>query len=204
MRAPDQAGVRADLRLATDEVHERLHEAEPFRLIGESALPIEDYGRLLGSILAFHAAIQPVLAGNSETAALGGGRDRLKRLESDLRHIGIAVETPRLGSLALDSGEAVGCLYVVQGSTLGGRVIYRQLDYLFEGVEGRSFFLGSDDEPLKWRKVRALLEEQPPERREALRRGAAKTFALFERCLSLEFAGTSHGGGSRTPVLAGS
>lgn len=180
-------GARADLRLATEEIHERLHEAEAFRLIGESALSMHDYGRLLGSILRFHSSVQPVLAAHPETAPLGGGMDRLERLQSDLRHIGVAAPLPCLGRLTLDADEVVGCLYVVQGSTLGGRVIYRQLDYLFDGAEGRSFFLGSGDEPPKWQKVRALLEEQPPERKEALRRGAVKTFGLFEQCLAREF-----------------
>ena len=187
MARTDPVSVRADLRLATEEVHERLHEAEAFRLIGESALGLHDYGRLLGALLRFHRAVRPVLAAHPETAVLGGGSHRLERLESDLRHIGAAVPSSGPETLALDRDEVVGCLYVVQGSTLGGRVIYRQLDYLFAGVEGRSFFLGSDGEPLKWKKVRALLEKQPPERQEALRRGAGKTFRLFEQCLKRHF-----------------
>ncbi len=186
------AGARANLRLATEDIHERLHEAEAFRLIGESALSMHDYGRLLGSILRFHGSVQPALAAHPETAPLGGGTDRLEHLRSDMRHIGAAAPPPCVDGLTLDPDEVVGCLYVVQGSTLGGRVIYRQLDYLFEGVEGRSFFLGSDDEPLKWKKVRALLEEQPPERKEALRRGAVKTFGFFEQCLAREFPEPSH------------
>ena len=193
MAESSPAGVRADLRLATDDVHQRLHEAEPFRLIGESALDLPGYGRLLGSILRFHSSVQPILAGNSETAALGGGRDRLRRLEADLACIGASARSSCSGGLELNADEAIGCLYVVQGSTLGGRVIYRQLDYLFGGAEGRSFFRGSGDEPLKWKKVRSLLEEQPPERQEALRRGAAKTFGFFEDCLSRDFPEERHG-----------
>jgi len=189
---PPPSGLRADLRLATDEIHQRLHEAEAFRLIGESALQVADYARLLGSILRFHSSVQQLLAGYSETAALGGGLDRVRRLESDLAFLGVAVERPSAPKLRLAADEALGCLYVVQGSTLGGQVIYRQLDYLFDGVQGRSFFLGSEEEPVKWRKVRSLLEEQPPERREALRRGAARTFGLFEECLTLDIPQASH------------
>jgi len=178
------AGVQADLRLATEEVHERLHEAEPFRLIAAGALEMPGYRRLLRSIRSFHASLQPILARHAETAAMGGGVDRLKRIKADLRYIGAEGRRHCSQSFALDQHEVLGCLYVVQGSTLGGRVIYRQLDYLLGGPEGRSFFLGGSDDSLKWQKVRGLLEKQPPERREALRRGAAKTFGFFEQCLA--------------------
>ena len=177
-------GVRADLRLATEEVHERLHEAEPFRMIADGALNMQGYRSLLSAILQFHASLQPILAGHPETAHLGGGLDRVERLQFDLRHVGAAIPSSPQADIALDADEAIGCLYVVQGSTLGGRVIYRQLDYLFDGPEGRSFFLGGGEDKARWQKVRALLEEQPPERREGLRRGATRTFGFFEECLA--------------------
>lgn len=180
------SGAQADLRQATLDVHERLHEAEPFKMIAEGRLEMSTYRRLLRAILHFHSSVQPILAAHPQTADLGGGLDRVERLECDLRHVGAAGPSPCPASPAFDGHEAIGCLYVVQGSTLGGRVIYRQLDYLLDGAEGRSFFLGGSDDSARWQKVRALLEKQPPERRDSLRRGASRTFTLFEECLASE------------------
>lgn len=186
IRLAGRSSARETLRLATSDVHERLHEAAPFRKIAEGALDIGGYAALLRSIFRFHAAVQPVLSGDPVTVPLNDGK-RVEQLENDLLTLG----SDGLGAgpewTPGDGGDsALGCLYVVQGSTIGGRVIYRQLDYLFgTSSKGRTFFAGSPGDRQRWAAVRALLEQgmSSPERLSGMVAGAQATFALFETCL---------------------
>jgi heme oxygenase len=76
----------------------------------------------------------------------------------------------------------VGVLYTVQGSTLGGKVIHRQLDGLLEGKEGRTFFKGSAEDGRHWRILCAGLEHQTDAA--ALKAGARHAFARFADMLA--------------------
>ena len=57
---------------------------------------------------------------------------------------------------------AIGCLYTVQGSTLGGKVISRQLDALLHGEDGRRFFRGFPQDGANWQALCAGLEGCEP------------------------------------------
>src|SRR5690606_35260103 len=82
------------------------------------------------------------------------------------------------------TGEAqrLGWRYVVEGSIFGGRVIYRQLDYLFGDEEaGRSFFRGTSAGTRQWQALCAELEHAgaAPAAVDAMIEGALDAFALF-------------------------
>jgi heme oxygenase (biliverdin-IX-beta and delta-forming) len=180
------SGARGVLRDATAAVHTRLHRAAPFAALADGRLNRRGYATLLGSLLAFHRAVAPgTLRGR---AAIGDRRDRgarLARLEADLAHLGGA-PIRSIAAPAWNDNEAVGCLYVVEGSMLGGKLIHRQLDYLF-GREsaGRSFFGGTADDGRRWRELCDRLETYgaTDDRLAAMASGAVATFALFETCL---------------------
>jgi len=178
--------AREALRLATTDVHERLHVATPFRKIAEGALDMGDYVALLRSIFRFHAAVQPVLSTDPVTAPLNNS-ERVEQLRKDLLTLCADFPaTPPEWTPGHGGHAALGCLYVVQGSTIGGRVIYRQLDYLFgRSSEGRAFFAGSVNDPQRWMAVRAFLEQSidSPDRLDRMVEGAQATFTLFESCL---------------------
>lgn len=191
---PDVAAAlpspRAALRAATAEVHERLHDARFFDALASGTLDHAGYGALLTRIRRFHCL---TLAARSQAlAALGldpaeAGR-RLALIEMDLRHLGIACDDPGAPPAPCDEGEAIGCLYVVEGSTLGGKLIHRQLDYLLPDEEGRSFFRGTPDDGARWRRLCEALDAygSVPSRLPAMIAGAEATFALFETCLNEE------------------
>lgn len=166
--------MREELRKATADVHERLHVAEPFRAIAEGSLTAQDYGLLLGRIHAFHSLVDPRTA-------------RLELLEADLEDVGAAAGEPPRWTRPAGAAASLGCDWVALGSAIGGKLIYRQLDYLFGGArEGRSYFLGSPAEAQAWRGLCLRLEEEgrSPERRGEMVAGAQAAFALFELCIT--------------------
>ena len=107
---------------------------------------------------------------------------RLRALQADLEFLGVT--PPPAGSESVpDDAFAIGCLYTVQGSTLGGKVIARQLDGLLEGADGRRFFIGGSDDGAHWRLLYDRLEarEQDFARLEA---GSRHAFARFAELLA--------------------
>jgi heme oxygenase len=104
-------------------------------------------------------------------------RARLTALEEDLAFLARPAQAAEEEPVS-DPAFAIGCLYTVQGSTLGGKVVYRQLDSLFADTGGRRFFAGTAEDGARWRVLCDRLEEQrhPLARIEA---GARHAFARF-------------------------
>lgn len=127
--------------LSTMERLRRETSAEHARLEGVTRmmapdLTVRDYQRYLMEMWAVHAAVEPRLAGIDGLAAVLPDieeRRRLPFLELDLAELG----TPpgELAALSLHRpqipcdgvAEALGVLYVLEGATLGGRLIRQHL-----------------------------------------------------------------------------
>ena len=87
---------------------------------------------------------------------------------------------PALGSAA----QALGCLYVIEGSTLGGRELARRLDHLLprDSDAGRRFLFGHGARHgAMWREFCAALERcgDTPDRRAEMIATALVAFAVF-------------------------
>ena len=83
----------------------------------------------------------------------------------------------------------LGWRYVIDGSIFGGRVIYRQLDYLFgTGERGRRFFGGAPGGTTGWQRLCVQLERAGADARALgeMIAGAAEAFASFERLVDGE------------------
>ena len=174
------------------ELHERLkretaelHAAVEARVdLVSPDLTRSRYVELLGRLRALHAGLEPAIA-----AALGEGDPvepwrRLGYLDRDLAHFGsrpgsdvAAAEMPVLRS----ADDALGALYVLEGSRLGGRLIARGLERTLGLSSGEGY--GYFDPPGRptgaaWR---ALKERLGAHRGDADRVVAAAraTFASF-------------------------
>lgn len=116
------------LKAATDGHHVRVEAAMPS--LDALATP-EGYATALRALHGFHAAWEPAVwraPGLAEAGMIASERRHLPQLEADLRTLGItpcAVHPPAPG--ALDTAAALGALYVLEGATLGGRVIHRHI-----------------------------------------------------------------------------
>jgi len=172
--------VRAKLRAATEEIHLSLHRAAPFAAIADGAATPESYAATLDFLCCYHLAMAGWCRAGAEALGLEvlarAQRTRLDALRDDLAFFGrgqpaIAEEAAKVGAFA------AGVLYTVQGSTLGGKVIHRQLDGLLEGEGGRSFFKGGAEDGPHWRLLCEGLERQSDEA--ALEAGARHAFARF-------------------------
>jgi heme oxygenase len=180
--------ARDALREATEAAHLRLHGLPAFRALAEGRLDRAGYAELLGRMLGFHAAMEGVLAAGPPLACFGldlAARRRAHLLRADLAFLGraapaAAAPVPAPGN----ASEALGMLYVTEGSTLGGRHLARALDGLLPpGEEGRRFLLGHGAaHGAMWRDCCAAIERCGATEAglAGMVRGAIAAFAAFE------------------------
>ncbi|HEX8360290.1 MAG TPA: biliverdin-producing heme oxygenase [Longimicrobium sp.] len=180
------------LRDRTRAAHERAEEALPLL---DPALDRTRYRAILAAFWGFHAALEPRLRAVQGLGALeldAGRRRKLPLLEADLRVLGedparlpVAGEVPRVDGVAA----ALGVMYVLEGATLGGRVISRHLASLGIGPEtGGAFFGGYGDATGEmWKAFAAAIgayAEAHPESTDEMVKAADETFTLLERWLA--------------------
>ena len=145
--------------------------------------------RLLGIHAAFEAVARPYLEGT-------GFEDRLcraDRLQHDLAMLGESGDALPPGSstaLAFVEGtpEAIGALYVVEGSTMGGLLIAREVEHrLGLGPETGAGFLSGHgrDSAAAWRAFRSRLDQLGhPESDTRVVAAALAMFAAMQTWLS--------------------
>jgi heme oxygenase len=175
--------VRDRLRTATAAVHEALHGAPPFAAIAQGTMDCSAYAALLQKLHRYHAAMETACALGADALNLPqlahAQAGRIQALRDDMAFMGVMplaaqTETPFAPAFA------VGCLYTVLGSTLGGKVIHGQLDGLLADERGRSFFKGAPDSGVHWRSFCAALETYGQVNRLTdIEAGAAHAFARF-------------------------
>ncbi|MGF3025636.1 biliverdin-producing heme oxygenase [Methylobacterium aquaticum] len=109
------------------------HEAIERDLAWETRIAsLAGYRALLARFWGFHAVLEPALAASLDDAAFFDPRRRLPHLVADLRFLGlddVAIEALPCPQLAPPRGRsgAFGALYVLEGSTLGGQLIAKQV-----------------------------------------------------------------------------
>jgi heme oxygenase len=177
--------IRQALRAATSEPHARLHRHAGFAAIQNGTINLPEYRALLVRLYGFHAPFE---------AALGIAPERSAWLEEDLAVMNVGspmLKTiPRCTALAAfdKPGSRLGALYVVEGSTLGGRHLAKNLGMLFgaAGSAGRRFFLGrgaNTDAAWEAFLARLTLSASTPAVRSDIVAAAAATFGIFEEWL---------------------
>ena len=149
---------------------------------------------LIGRFYGFHASWEPAVAQWIDDEAFLAPRRRAPLAARDLTTLGADIAELPLCADAADlasSAEAWGSIYVMEGSTLGGRVIIKRLTdeaWLPEG--GLHYFdpHGDMTGPL-WRAVKERLEGLPAEDQAGAIAGARKTFSRLASWLRPAFRG---------------
>ncbi len=183
------------LRLATHDVHMRLHGHPVMRPLLGGCSDAGEYRRVLEHLFGFHAPLEQALfaAEAPLPATLGmNQRRRVAALRRDLGDLGMGAAgidglplvraLPRLDT----AGRALGALYVREGSTLGGKVMAAKLDPLLGAGEmsGRRFLSGDDDAGSSWRSCCGAIEMAATQGHLVdMVAGAQETFAAFEAWL---------------------
>jgi len=185
------------LKEATREQHEQMETTVD---IMNRMFSLADYNRLLEKFYRFYSAIEPRIAA-VDLGNLGFDFDKRRKtalLENDLKNIKGKTDMADWTDLpSVDSpAQAFGCLYVLEGATLGGQVITRHLkQHLGLTPEnGGSFFNSYGAEVgAMWKafavSVTQFAEEYNSD--DTIIDAAKGTFDSFRRCMVEEAAAVS-------------
>lgn len=167
MPAFEHSAIRIRLRSETSALHRELERQ--LALLAPD-LSLERYRRVLCAFHGFYAPVERRLPGLAAAAPpLGIPLPvRTALLERDLRALSLpqaAIEAlPRCSELPRLTGpeHLAGCLYVLEGASLGGQVVARALDRNLGLREdgGAAFFAGGrEDVAVRWNRVVTWLDE---------------------------------------------
>jgi len=197
------------LRAETRAVHERLEGLPYQEALAAGTLPLESYVGHLRALSIIHGALEDVLAGTHYPALLAVWRDEMRKLpllHRDLEHLTphVTADVPAAVEVALRMAERVhdrhavdpvsllGYLYVLEGSTQGGRLVRKLVARAFSlsGDEGMEYLSGYGRETrAMWQAFKRRLDAAPLESSEqdrvvAVAKEAFAAFAeLFQRLL---------------------
>ena len=147
--------------------------------------------RLLERFHGFHAALEPALKGLVPEALLAPRR-KLPLLQNDLRCLGVseagllALPVCRQAADLCDSrAGAAGALYVMEGSTLGGRIISRCLQAApWHPPQHLQYWNPYGDQTgARWAESLAYLQSLPRADADAIARSAVATFSVLQAWL---------------------
>jgi len=182
--------VLASLKQYTEHLHQRVEAAVD---IPNRTQNLETYSELLARLLGFHEPFERRLAQVSALESLEldlPARRKTPLVAADLAHLGYTAEAigllPRCGLLPepQTAADALGCLYVVEGATLGGQVIRRLIKQSLGMSGGGAAFFSSygADIGRMWKAFCVVVETtvtSPHDVRRA-QAFAAETFEAFE------------------------
>lgn len=170
--------LRADLRAATADDHERLDATfGRFDLADRHA-----YRRFLAAHARALAPVEDAIRRSGDTV---GWQPRAPLAEQDLADLGAEMPPPMTLDAPPTPARLWGMRYVVEGSRLGGAMLSRQV-----GVGLPAAYLGAHHGKGEWRHFLDTLEAKgdaggPGWQAEAVE-GAREAFALFARSAALE------------------
>jgi heme oxygenase len=195
LQRPQAASSGADLmsmlRVQTRTHHEALERS---LALLEPPLSRDRFLRVLQRFFSFHKVWEPAIATHESLRAFHISRHRLPLLRRDLLAMGMPArdidtlppcEDAR--TLAAHEAEAIGSLYVMEGSTLGGQIISRALaQEAWAPPGGLAFFNPyGDDTGRMWRAFKAFAEQMATTRdKDRIIAGAQRTFDLLNRQLA--------------------
>ncbi len=177
-------------RLLKEETKSHHHELESNVLSELKHIRSEaDYARLLGKFYRFNVAIEPLIRNFIDASVLPDIQDRRKAhsLKVDIKDLGAdlpegkMIELPTIQNVQT----ALGALYVLEGSTLGGPVIVSILKKKAGIEKGHLFFLSYGEEKIraKWLTFLDVLDRycQTEEDKSQALEGAKDTFVKFSK-----------------------
>ncbi|MEI6559380.1 MAG: biliverdin-producing heme oxygenase [Rhodospirillaceae bacterium] len=174
------------LRAATQPAHAVLEAVPLNRRLFADDFSAAELADLLSRMASIYRPLEARLAA-CEPALTLDYRRRLPLLLDGLSALGVA-PPPAEAPIPLLEGEAScwGALYVVEGSTMGGQMIHRQLAARHPAAALGFFLPHGDQAGENWRRFRTRLEVAlgRPEALDQAIAAAIATFQLFDRALS--------------------
>jgi heme oxygenase len=171
----------AHLRTVTGPTHRALEGA--LGLLDEH-LELDAYRQVLARFYGFWSGWEPQIAGLLEDTVMLAPRRRLHLLAADLAALGVAkhelAALPKCPLVTLhDAAEALGSLYVMEGSTLGGKLIRGNIQRCLGSMAlgGCTYFDGyGTDTGTMWQEFLVHLAAAPAADVQRMGNGAVATF----------------------------
>jgi heme oxygenase len=161
------------------QVERRMNESGAFA-------DLATYRRLLKEFHLLYASIEPSLCSAWEALELPC-RKRSSQIALDLECLGYPAASESISAPVIGLSEQLGCLYVLEGSTLGGQIIARELENRLglTPATGAAFFRGAGRETAAhWRAFSDALDRVWPRVDEGgAIEGARRTFAAFDQAI---------------------
>jgi heme oxygenase (biliverdin-IX-beta and delta-forming) len=150
----------------------------------DAHLDLDGYRQLLARLYGFWVGWEPQIAGLLQDAVMLAPRRRLHLLAADLAALGVAehelAALPQCPLTTLrDAAEGLGSLYVMEGSTLGGRVIRDHIQRCLGSValDACAYFRGYGAETdMMWQAFLVALDAAPAADTKRIGNGAVATF----------------------------
>lgn len=158
---PTSLGVL--LRNHTRKAHADIDQHPVLRPLVSSQITLAQYAQSLASLHALYSQMEPALGqrvsiGQREFAC----RSRKACLEADLQALGCAPMTDQAGlawAKPQSPSEAVGVLYVLEGSALGGDMIYGRLCQALPGAPMQFFANEKGLVQARWGQFQSFLRD---------------------------------------------
>ncbi len=190
----ETSGVLQRLKAATRAEHDAIEVALDLMAPG---LSLTDYHRRLRRYHGFYAPIEPLIAAAVDGPRWGldmTARAKTDWLAADLACLGDLEDASGLAPAALPlctalppletQADAFGCLYVLEGAKLGGRVISRHIERVLglDATHGARFFHGYGEQTgAMWKALRGALSAfvDQPSQEDQVVASAIATFAAL-------------------------
>lgn len=134
------------------------------RILDRDAKP-DDYVRYLCAMHGFHAPMERLFAARAPEGFDPAARKKTPLIAADLAALGEPVPTAEAAMPAPETAAGViGCAYVVEGSTLGGKYILAHLGPALAALRGRATaFLDGYGAVTgaRWKAFAAIAEREP-------------------------------------------
>ena len=178
------------LRDATRAAHDRI---ELVLSVLDPRLTRARYVRVLEALYGFYMPLEPLcaaVAGSDGRAIKLATRAKRPLLALDLAALGatpaevLGLPCARQLPTVASASQAMGALYVLEGATLGGQIIQRQLHRSLglDAGSGAAFFVGYGAGTRQmWMQFAAHVERAPGLEIDAATRAAVETFETMER-----------------------
>ncbi|WP_027379758.1 biliverdin-producing heme oxygenase [Chryseobacterium daeguense] len=174
------------LKQNTAEYHDAAEKLFNSEKIFNKTFTLEDYKKIISTnyLMLLHAEdkIFNSLSDNFTDKLQLDSRKKLSLIEKDLKSLNLERQNPSHELQFANENEALGAMYVIEGSTLGGNVIARQLSKT-EGFDDVTFnFFGCYQEntgPM-WKSFKEVLDtEVKEENYEQVLSGAKKLYTFL-------------------------
>lgn len=158
--------ISEQLKSQTKELHDKVEAKLNSNKIFDNTYTIDDYKNLLHKnallIAKYEQAAIDVLNNNLGEALELDKRKKASTLQNELTNLGLTYDASlQEDTEGISTAKALGILYVIEGSTLGGNVIARALskNEAFNDVTFNYFSFYKDQTGPMWMKFKTILDE---------------------------------------------